>query len=120
MMNRAGVTLMTGTDLGVKWISAGATLHEELALLVDAGLTSMQALQAATRNPARFLRLEAGTVEPGKIANLVLLDSNPLDRIRNTRKIHAVVVDGRLFDRSQLDGLLSAVRASGEQGEAAR
>jgi hypothetical protein len=105
MMNRAGVTLLTGTDVGAKWISPGASLHEELALLVEAGLTPMQALQAATRNPARFLRIEAGTVEVGKRANLVLLDANPLDDIRNTRRIRAVVLDGRLFDRSQLDTL---------------
>lgn len=106
MMNRAGVTLLAGTDLsGFKWIHAGASLHDELALFVDAGLTPMQALQAATRNPARFLHVEAGTIEVGKRADLVLLDANPLDDIRNTRRIYAVVLDGTLFNRARLDAL---------------
>ena len=106
LMNRAGVNLMAGTDLGVKWISAGQSLHEEIGYLVDAGLTPMQALQAATRNPARFLGVNAGTVEPGKLANLVLLDANPLKDIRNTKRIHGVVLDGKYLDRAQLDTLL--------------
>jgi imidazolonepropionase-like amidohydrolase len=106
MMNRAGVTLLAGTDLsGFKWISAGASLHDELALLVDAGLTPMQALQTATRNPAHFLHIEAGTIESGKRADLVLLDANPLDDIRNTCRISAVVLNGTLLDRSRLDSL---------------
>jgi hypothetical protein len=108
MMNRAGVVLLAGTDLGVKWISPGSSLHDELALLVQAGLTPMEALQAATRNPARFLHTEGGTVEPGKSANLVLLNANPLEDIRNIRGIYAVVLEGRFFNRSQLDALLSA------------
>ena len=120
MMNRSGVTLMTGTDLGVKWISPGASLHDELALLVDAGLTPMQALQAATRNPARFLRLETGTIEAGKSADLVLLDGNPLDDIRNTRRIHGVVLEGKLFDRSELDALLDPPRVTEKKQGAPR
>jgi imidazolonepropionase-like amidohydrolase len=107
LMNRAGVNLLAGTDLGVKWISPGRSLHEELALLVDAGLTPMQALQAATRNPAQFLGVNAGTVEPGKIANLILLDSNPLQDIRNTTRIQGVILKGKYFDREQLDKLLT-------------
>jgi imidazolonepropionase-like amidohydrolase len=106
LMNQSGVTLMTGTDLGSKWISPGSSLHDELALLVDAGLTPIQALQAATRNPAHFLRIEAGTVEPGKAADLVLLDADPLQDIRNTRRIHAVVLGGKFLDRAQLRDLL--------------
>ena len=111
MMNRAGVTLLAGTDLsGFKWISAGSSLHDELALFVDAGLTPMQALQAATRNAARFLHIEAGTIEAGKRADLVLLDANPLDDIRNTRRISAVVLNGALLDRSRLDSMLNIKR----------
>jgi imidazolonepropionase-like amidohydrolase len=106
LMNRAGVNLMTGTDLGVKWVSPGQSLHEEIAYLVDAGLTPMEALQAATRNPARFLGVNAGTVEPGKLANLVLLDANPLEDIRNTTRIRGVVLDGKYYDRAQLDTLM--------------
>jgi imidazolonepropionase-like amidohydrolase len=105
-MNQAGVTLMTGTDLGSKWISPGSSLHDELRLFVDAGLTPMEALQAATRAPARFLRVNAGTVEPMKLANLVLLDANPIDDIRNTRSISGVVLNGKFFDRAQLLALL--------------
>jgi imidazolonepropionase-like amidohydrolase len=105
-MNKAGVMLMTGTDLGLKWISPGSSLHDELALLVGAGLTPMQALQAATRNPARLLKVNAGTVEAGQIASLVLLDANPLEDIRHSRRIRAVVVEGKLFDRAHLDALL--------------
>lgn len=86
-------------------ISAGASLHDELALFVDAGLTPMETLQAATRNPARFLRVDAGTIETGKRADLVLLDANPLDDIRNTRRIYAVILNGSLFNRSRLDAL---------------
>jgi imidazolonepropionase-like amidohydrolase len=114
LMNRAGVNLMTGTDLGVKWVSPGVSLHEEIALLVQGGLTPMQALQAATRNPARFLRVNAGTVEPGKLANLVLLDANPLNNIRNIACIRAVVLNGKYFDRVQLDKFLEARKAAGQ------
>lgn len=93
-MKRAGVKIMAGTDLPPD----GLTLHAELALLVEAGLSPMEALQAATRNPAEFLgRLGSlGTVERGKIADLVLLDADPLEDIRNTKKIHAVIVGGEL------------------------
>ncbi len=105
MMNRTGVTLLTGTDLGQKWIRRGSALHDELELFVQAGLTPMQAIQASTRNAARFLQVEYGTIEVGKTASLVLLDANPLDDIRNTRKIRAVILEGKFFDRSQLDSL---------------
>jgi imidazolonepropionase-like amidohydrolase len=114
MMNRAGVVLLAGTDLGVKWISPGSSLHDELALLVEAGLTPMEALQAATRNPARFFHIKEGTIEVGQSANLVLLNANPLDSIRNTQRIYAVILEGRFFDRSQLDALLSLPRAPGK------
>ena len=88
-------------------------LHDELAILVEAGLSPMAALQTATLNPARFLGQEKdlGTVAQGKIADLVLLDANPLDDIRNTTKINSVVVNGRFLDRSVLDQRLTQVRA---------
>ena len=107
MMNQAGVKLMTGTDLGIqRWFAPGSSLHDEIEIFVQAGLTPMQALQAATRNPSRFLGVNAGTVEPGKLANLVILDANPLENIRNTRRILAVILNGKYFDRAQLDRLL--------------
>jgi hypothetical protein len=103
-MQRAGVGILAGTDTGDPFTYPGATLHDELALLVRAGLTPMEALQAATRNPGRFLNLDSslGTVEKGKLADLVLLSANPLDDIHNTRRIEAVIVSGVLFDKKQL------------------
>ncbi len=121
-MFRAGVPFLAGTDTaaGVH-IFPGFSLHQELALFVQAGLTPLQALQTATLNPARFMdRLaDLGTVERGKLADLVLLDANPLEDIANTRKIRAVVLAGRYFDRRQLDSMLNGVeRAASRSGEA--
>jgi len=89
----------------------GFSLHEELVRLVEAGLTPLQSLQAATLNPARVLGLadSLGTIEPGKLADLVLLDANPLDDIRNTQQIRAVVADGQLYRRADLDRLVAGV-----------
>jgi imidazolonepropionase-like amidohydrolase len=99
-MQRAGVGIMAGTDLA----PGGWSLHEELSLLVEAGLTPLEALQTATRNPAEFLgRLDSlGTIEEGKIADLVLLEANPLEDIRNTRKIYAVILGGKMIQKSSL------------------
>jgi imidazolonepropionase-like amidohydrolase len=91
----------------------GISLHEELLRLVEAGLTPLSALQAATIHPARVLGLAdaLGTVEAGKLADLVLLDADPLADIRNTRRIRAVVANGRLFRRQDLDRLLADAEA---------
>lgn len=110
-MNRAGVPILAGTDTaaGVR-VYPGFSLHDELDLLVQAGLSPMQALQAATLNAGKYLGLaDTGTVEKGKRADLVLLDANPLEAIGNTRRIQAVVLAGRYFSRSALDGLLHQV-----------
>lgn len=109
-MQRAGVGILAGTDVDL----IGFSLHDELALLVKSGLTPMEALQAATRNPAKFLgRLDSlGTVEVGKQADLVLLEANPLVDIRNTQKISAVVAQGRLLDRTRLDRMLAEVEVA--------
>ena len=110
-MQKAGVGILAGTDTANPYCFPGFGLHDELGYLVQAGLTPMQALQAATLNPARFLGREKdlGTVETGKLADLVLLDVNPLDNIGNTRKIAAVIYGGHVFDRAALDGLLAKV-----------
>jgi len=107
-MQRAGVPILAGTDTGNPFCFPGFSLHEELALLVIAGLTPVEALRSATLNPAKFFGLDQtlGTIEQGKIADLVLLDANPLLDIRNTQKINAVVSNGRLFDRKALDKML--------------
>jgi imidazolonepropionase-like amidohydrolase len=109
-LNRAGVTILAGTDEANPYIFPGFSLHDELALLVKAGLTPLQALQAATIVPARFLGRESslGSVEPGKEADLVLLDSDPLADVANTTKIRAVVSRGRLLDRASLDAILKS------------
>jgi hypothetical protein len=108
-MNRAGVLLLAGTDSMKPFFPSGYTLHEELRLMVEAGLSPKEALATATLNPARYFGWETtmGTVETGKLADLVLLNANPLDDIRNTRKIEAVVINGRLLSRSELDASLT-------------
>lgn len=100
-MQHAGVRIMAGTDLPPD----RARLSEELSLLVEAGLTPMEALQSATRNPAEFLgRLSSlGTIERDKIADLVLLDANPLEDIGNVQKINAIVFGGKLIPKSSLE-----------------
>jgi imidazolonepropionase-like amidohydrolase len=107
-MRGAGVRFLAGTDAGDPYSIPGYSLHRELELLVQAGLTPMEALQSATRNAAEFLQRSDryGTIERGKIADLVLLNADPIRDIRNTRAIAAVVLGGRYFDRGALDRLL--------------
>ena len=113
-LQRAGVPFLAGTDTpaGVN-VVPGFSLHQELQRFVDAGFTPMEALQTATINPAKFLdRLnDFGTVEKGKIADLVLLDADPLDDIRNTRRITTVISNGRYYSREQLDRILADIEA---------
>jgi imidazolonepropionase-like amidohydrolase len=113
LLNDAGVILLAATDVGIPMLVPGLSLHEELELLVAAGLTPLAALRAATVNPARVLGLadELGSVEAGKLADLVLLDADPLADIANTQRIRAVVADGRVYRRGDLDALLSGIRA---------
>ncbi len=103
------VAFLAGTDTapGV-YIMPGFSLHDELANFVEAGFTPMESLQTATSNPAKFLGMQTslGSVESGKIANLVLLAANPLEDIRNTRKINLVMAGGealRVAPRSMYD-----------------
>jgi len=107
MANRAGVVIITGSDIAAERIP-GFTLQEELALLVDAGLTPMQALQAATINSATVTNRsnELGSVDAGKFADLVLLHADPLADIHNASKIDAVIANGKLLRRAALDALL--------------
>jgi imidazolonepropionase-like amidohydrolase len=107
-INRAGVPMLAGSDCPNPYVYPGFSLHDELGLLVHAGLTPAEALRTATINPARFLGVtdSLGVVSKGKVADLVLLDANPLDDIANTKQIRAVIQGGRLLDRAALDGLL--------------
>ena len=108
-MHRAGVPLLAGSDVQNPYVFPGFSLHDELALLVKAGLTPAEALHTATLNPAIFLGAtdSLGTVEVGRLADLVLLDADPLIDIRNTTRIRAVVLRGRYLDGRALDGLLA-------------
>jgi len=112
--HRAGVVFLAGTDTTLPFIYPGFSVHDELGLFVQAGLTPLEALQTATINPARFLGLEQsmGTVQPGRIASLVVVDADPLRDIHNTTKISAVILRGRLLSRSDLDGMLKAAEAA--------
>ena len=111
-MHRAGVGILAGTDLGNPYVYPGSSLHDELVLLVDAGLSTLDAIPAATLNPARFLGLSdtVGTVTQGKVADLILLDGNPLDDIANTQRIYGVVANGRYLTRTELDAVQSPVQ----------
>ena len=107
VLHEAGVPFGAGTDTPIGYAVPGYSLHSELEMLVQAGLQPEEALYAATVTPAAFFGLEGemGTVEPGRRADLVLLGGNPLEDIRNTREVEAVVLDGVLLDRSRLDAL---------------
>ena len=109
LMHRTGVGLLAGTDMLNPFLFPGFSLHDELEVLVQAGLSPLEALRTATVNPARFLgrEKEFGTVERGKLADLVLLAANPLQDIRHTQRIAAVIIGGRLHDRSSLDAMLA-------------
>jgi len=104
-----GVPIVAGTDAGSSGVIWGFSLHDELELLVGAGLTPAEALASATRLPAEWLGIDSlvGTVEAGNYADLVLLDANPLNDINNTRRIAGVFVNGRWLDKSRIDAMLS-------------
>ena len=101
-MAKAGVGILAGTDNGNPFCFPGFSLHDELALLVESGLTPLQALRSATINPLKFLQLSVND-------DFVILDANPLDDIHNTKKVNAVVTRGRLLERKDLDAILKAV-----------
>lgn len=111
LVHKSGVTILAGTDLPSY---AGESLHDELELLVRAGLTPMEALQSATLHGAKILGVseESGTVEIGKWADLVLLDADPLTDIRNTKKISGVILRGRMIGPDEVDLLRKSPKAS--------
>src|SRR5271154_1881906 len=113
-LHRAGVRLLVGSDSLDPYVFPGESLHQELAELVRAGFTPAEALQAATGGAAEFLgrEREFGAVETGKLADLVLLDANPLEDIANTRKIFAVIRNGQYLDKAALDAMLGKAKAA--------
>jgi imidazolonepropionase-like amidohydrolase len=112
LMHRTGVNILSGSDFMNPYVYPGFSLLDELELFVQGGLSPLEALQTATLNPARFFKKEKefGTVEKGRFADLVLLDENPLENISNIRKIYAVIANGRLFQRADLDSLLNNIQ----------
>jgi imidazolonepropionase-like amidohydrolase len=113
-LHRGGARLLAGTDASFNFplVLLGFSLHDELEMLVEAGLSPAEALQTATSNAAEFLGLpQLGSIKVGNTADLVLLEANPLEDIRNTRRIAAVMLAGRYLDRASLDGLLDEAAA---------
>jgi imidazolonepropionase-like amidohydrolase len=116
-MHRAGLPILAGSDSLDAFVFVGSSLHEELALLVRAGFTPMEALQSATLRPAEFLgrKDSQGTLESGKIADIVLLDANPLEDIANLDKIDGVVLRGRYLPKPRLEQILKNAAAAAAQ-----
>jgi imidazolonepropionase-like amidohydrolase len=110
-LHRASVGILAGSDQ-----PGGFTLHEELEIFVESGLKPLDALRTATINPARYLGREdeLGSIAPGKIADLILLNANPLEDIHNTRSIETVIFQGHVLDRSQLDRMLEQLEEDAE------
>jgi imidazolonepropionase-like amidohydrolase len=111
-MHKAGVKVLAGSDFSDWALVPGVDLHNELTLLAETGFSPMEALQAATTLPAQFLGKSAdfGSVEVGKIADLVLLDADPLEDISHTRKIHAVILGGKYLDIGSMRNTLMKQR----------
>ena len=114
-MHQAGVELLVGSDVAVLNVFPGYSLHDEMALFVsELGMTPGEVIERATRRSAKFLGLadQIGTVEEGKIADLVLLDANPLDDIHNTKRISAVILRGTVYEQPGIKRILDDVRAA--------
>jgi imidazolonepropionase-like amidohydrolase len=113
-MFRPGVPLLAGTDDANPYCFPGFSLHDELALMVESGVSPLGALQSATWNAALFIEATKtyGSVEPGKVADLVLLNADPLENIHNTSKISEVFLAGKEFDRAALDHMLATAEAA--------
>lgn len=111
-LHKEGMMILAGTDNENPFVVDGFSLHDELEYYVEAGLTPLEALQTATLNPAIFLHKEKdlGTVAKGKFADLVVLDKNPLADIKNTRTINAVIINGHLISKTQIEQSLNALK----------
>lgn len=107
MANDIGVPIMTGTDVTDSYTFAGFSIHDELEDLTKSGLTNLEALQSATIIPAKFARKDKdyGTIENGKIADLIILDKNPLENITSSNTINGIIINGIYYDSDKIDEL---------------
>ena len=106
-MHKKGITFMAGTDTPIGFLVPGLSLHQEIEELTNSGLTNLEALKAATINPSKYFNLQdsLGRIKPNYIADLIILNQNPLIDIKNTRKISAVIKDGFFMNRKYLDSI---------------
>ena len=113
---KSGINIMAGTDMPLSLLTPGYSLHEELSLLVQCGLTTMQALESATLKPAQYYGVEnqQGSIAAGMKADMVILDANPLDNISNTLQINAVMRNGFLHTKADLDNIFKHLEKYGE------
>ena len=104
LLKAAGVTLAVGTDADTPFAPPGLITHKEVEAFVDAGLTPLEAIGTGTKGAAQWAGVsdKVGTIEPGKVADLLILDRNPLENIRNTRAISKIVIGGRVVDPRSL------------------
>ncbi len=111
-IHKAGIPIMAGTDTPIGFLTPGLSLHEELIVLVEAGLSPQEALKTATLNPARYFKLEneLGSIKETMWADLIILTANPLENIKNTQRIDAVLKQGKYYDREALNQIQKKLR----------
>jgi imidazolonepropionase-like amidohydrolase len=109
-LHAAGVRLLAGTDTPNPFVVPGYSIHDEMALLVEAGLTPTAALASATRDAGRYVEADWGVIQKGALADLLLLEGNPLDDIANTRRIAGVLVNGRWIGKEARQSLLQSIQ----------
>jgi hypothetical protein len=114
-MIKRDVKIVAGSDSGGFLVVPGFALHKELQSLNQGGMSAAQTLATATKNPAVLMNSNAGTIEVGKRADLLLLNKNPLTDIKNTQAIDTVILNGRIFNRQQLNAMLKAVEDANER-----
>ncbi len=107
---KKGVKILAGTDANLPVVVPGSSLHDELKSLTQAGMTNSQALLSATAVPSDWIKIKSGKILPNFRADLIVLNKNPLDSIENTKTIETVILNGKVFNRSQLDAILNAVK----------
>ena len=122
ILHDAGAKFLAGTDLSNPYLYPGFSLYDELAYFTKNGFSNLEALQAATINPARFLNAtdSLGTIAAGKVADLVVLDANPLVDIGNVARVHAVIANGMLIDASRRQQILKNAVSMANKGTRAR